>query len=48
MQSELPKPETVSSDYQFEWSVFLNENWFYLLAFIFILAVVVFYWNNRR
>lgn len=48
MQSELPKPETLSSDYEFEWSTFLDENWFFLLGFLLVVAIVIFYTIHRK
>jgi hypothetical protein len=48
MQSELPKQERLPDDYEFVLGEFLSENWFFLVGFLFIVAVVIFYTIHRR
>lgn len=48
MQSELPKQETLPDDYEFILAEFLSENWFYLVAFLLIVAIVIFYSIHRK
>lgn len=48
MQSEIPKPETLPDDYEFDLMVFLSENWFFLVGVLFVVAVVIFYSVYRK
>ena len=48
MQSEIPKPENDSENYEFVLGEFLSENWFFLLGFLLIVAIVIFYSIYRK
>lgn len=48
MQSELPKPDTLPDDYEFNLSEFLSDNWFFLVGFLVIVSIVIFYSVYRK
>lgn len=48
MQSEIPKPETVPEDYEFNFSTFISDNWFYLVSVVVVIAIVIYYTQYRK
>lgn len=48
MQSEIPKQETLPDDYEFNLTEFLSENWFFLVGFLLVVAIVIFYSVYRK